>query len=76
MDVLSASGDNKIAWYANCVDFGDLPTAYNLTTLSDDGARHNIGDIYLGTQIDSETNGPDGQQQMAITGMEQMTKTA
>ena len=59
MDVLSASGDNKIAWYANCVDFGDLPTAYNLTTLSDDGARHNIGDIYLGTQIDSETNGQE-----------------
>ena len=41
------------------LDFGDLPDVYNLTTLSDDGARHEVGSVYLGTSIDSETDGQE-----------------
>ncbi len=60
LDVLSSSDDdNKIAWYVNCTDFGDLPASYNLTTNSDDGARHNVSDLYLGTSIDGETDGQE-----------------
>ena len=38
-------------------DFGDLPPAYGMTTLATDGARHKIGDLYLGSTIDSEADG-------------------
>jgi PKD repeat protein len=38
-------------------DFGDLPAAYNLTTLADDGARHFIGDLFLGAAVDGEADG-------------------
>ncbi|RYY00259.1 hypothetical protein EON78_01655, partial [bacterium] len=39
------------------MDFGDLPDSYK-TLLASDGARHNISSaIYLGTKIDSETDG-------------------
>jgi hypothetical protein len=38
-------------------DFGDLPAAYNLTDISDDGARHVVGNLRLGTIIDLEANG-------------------
>jgi hypothetical protein len=41
------------------LDLGDLPATYNLTTIPDDGARHNIGNLYLGTEIDSETDGQE-----------------
>lgn len=40
-------------------DFGDLPAAYNITTLADDGARHLIGDLYLGTAVDGEADGQE-----------------
>lgn len=40
-------------------DFGDLPAAYNITTLADDGARHVIGDLYLGTAVDGEADGQE-----------------
>jgi hypothetical protein len=50
-------------------DFGDLPSSYNLTLWADDGARHLIppagGGIYLGTQVDGES---DGQENGAATG--------
>jgi lysophospholipase L1-like esterase len=39
------------------LDFGDLPASYHLTTLADDGARHEIGSVFLGSAIDSETDG-------------------
>ncbi|MCB8944291.1 MAG: tandem-95 repeat protein [Ardenticatenaceae bacterium] len=38
-------------------DFGDLPAAYALTTTANNGARHLIGDLYLGTAVDSEADG-------------------
>jgi PKD repeat protein len=40
-------------------DLGDLPTAYNLTTIADDGARHLMGDLYLGAAIDGEADGQE-----------------
>ena len=40
-------------------DFGDLPASYNLTTLADDGARHIVGDLYLGSAIDVEADGQE-----------------
>ena len=39
------------------LDFGDLPVAYGLTTLGEDGARHAKGVYYLGTRIDTELDG-------------------
>ena len=39
------------------LDFGDLPAAYGLTLLSEDGARHPKGVYYLGSRIDSELDG-------------------
>ena len=45
-------------WTTNHIgDFGDLPASYNLTTLSDNGARHATGTVYLGTSIDTESDG-------------------
>ncbi len=41
-------------------DFGDLPSVYMNTLLIDEGARHTIGDIYLGENISPEA---DGQQE-------------
>ncbi len=51
-------------------DYGDLPAAYNNTTNTptngiDDGARHIINGIYLGSLIDSEL---DGQEASAADG--------
>lgn len=36
-------------------DYGDAPDSYG-TTLSSNGARHGISDIYLGSQVDAEYN--------------------
>ena len=38
-------------------DFGDLPAAYALTTQANDGARHIVGDLYLGATVDGEADG-------------------
>jgi len=43
-------------------DFGDLPGSYGLTKFSDDGARHSIGNVFLGNVIDSETDGVESDQ--------------
>jgi hypothetical protein len=40
-------------------DFGDLPAGYQLTSLLDDGARHEIGDLWLGNNIDHESDGQE-----------------
>jgi hypothetical protein len=40
-------------------DFGDLPSGYNNTVLADTGARHILGDLYLGTVIDGESDGQE-----------------
>ncbi len=47
-------------WLNRGIDFGDLPAAYNLSTQSDNGARHeipNTGRITLGATIDAEIDG-------------------
>ncbi|OQY27121.1 MAG: hypothetical protein B6244_11600 [Candidatus Cloacimonetes bacterium 4572_55] len=42
------------------LDYGDLPSDYALTLLtSDDGARHEIGSLYLGATIDGEFDGQE-----------------
>ena len=38
-------------------DFGDLPAAYGLVTLGENGARHEMGSVYLGAAVDGESNG-------------------
>ncbi|RME01300.1 MAG: hypothetical protein D6816_12500 [Bacteroidetes bacterium] len=38
-------------------DFGDLPSAYDsITTLANDGARHAIKSVYLGSGVDADAN--------------------
>jgi hypothetical protein len=41
------------------VDMGDLPSSYDNTLIDDDGPRHQIGSLVLGTGVTSE---PDGQE--------------
>jgi hypothetical protein len=38
-------------------DFGDLPAAYPVTTVAQNGARHLMGSLHLGTITDAEANG-------------------
>ncbi len=45
------------AVFAVARDFGDLPPSYGMTTLGDDGARHEMLTMWLGKTIDGE---PDG----------------
>ncbi len=65
LDVLSSwlQGINvgQLAWYENtlALDSGDLPVAYHLTTLNDNGARHKILNLWLGATVDAE---PDGKE--------------
>jgi hypothetical protein len=37
-------------------DFGDAPTSYPVT-LAENGARHTVGSLFLGTQVDAELDG-------------------
>ena len=56
----STSTDNTVTYRS--LDFGDLPSEYNLTTLSDNGARHDIpatGRTILGATIDAEADGQE-----------------
>lgn len=41
------------------MDYGDLQSSYNLVLLTDDGARHTIGNLYLGTSIQAENGNGD-----------------
>lgn len=46
-------------------DYGDLPAAYEITTLAENGARNLPGGMWLGVQGDAELNGqpsPDARQ--------------
>jgi hypothetical protein len=50
----------KIMYFGNILrpsDFGDLPDNYNMTTRAQNGARHQPGSIYLGTAVDTESDG-------------------
>ncbi len=40
-------------------DYGDLPAAYNNTQNSDNGARHQISNLYLGATVDPEIEGKE-----------------
>lgn len=40
-------------------EYGDLPAAYNLTTLSDNGARHIPQGLRLGVNLDGEADGAE-----------------
>ncbi len=40
-------------------DYGDLPAAYNLTTSTDNGARHISSSLFLGMAVDGETEGQE-----------------
>ncbi len=51
--------------YNQPIDFGDLPASYNATLLSDNGARHVIGTLTMGSKVDSES---DGQPNVFATG--------
>ncbi len=42
------------------VDFGDLPNDYNATLLANNGGRHAIGTLTMGTNIDRESDGQPG----------------
>lgn len=63
LNTATADGDGVDPNTASCsvfvysADFGDLPGAYALTKFSDDGARHSIGNVFLGSVIDSESDG-------------------
>lgn len=38
-------------------DYGDLPAAYGITTLAENGARHLPGELWLGALVDDEMDG-------------------
>ncbi len=43
-------------------DYGDLPSAYGLTLVSENGARHSISSLTIGSCVDAESDGvPDSQ---------------
>jgi len=63
-----ASGQSDLTWdaglYLTNTDFGDLPesglTNYAMTTFANNGARHTIGSLMLGSSVDAEADGqPD-----------------
>lgn len=43
----------------NQSDYGDLPSGYGLTNLIDNGARHSIGVLRLGSLVDPDSNGQE-----------------
>lgn len=45
--------------FISSMDFGDLPSSYNSTTLADNGARHTISSLYLGSTVDADPNGQE-----------------
>jgi hypothetical protein len=51
-------GDQDFGFFG-AIDFGDLPSKYGNTTLSDEGARHIIGSLYLGSTIESDGDGQE-----------------
>ena len=53
----SAVADRAIDLTLLCYDLGDLPATYPITTLADDGARHSIGNLFLGPTVDRESDG-------------------
>lgn len=68
----SAVANREIPLTLICTDWGDLPTSavgvnpgYSIVTSAQNGARHSIGTLYMGTYIDGEA---DGQPNSTATG--------
>ena len=60
--VANYSDEDQEVWLNRKLDLGDLPAAYSLTTLADDGARHDYprsGGIWLGSLIDDDQDGQE-----------------
>ena len=57
----TASTTRKIGVDVNlfCTDFGDLPASFGITRAADNGARHQIGALSLGSLVDGETDGAE-----------------
>jgi hypothetical protein len=55
----SAVADREIDLVLMCYDLGDLPTNYNNTVIAENGARHLIGNLFLGVLIDREVDGQE-----------------
>ena len=58
-DYLINTSDGSIVngCHGRLYDYGDLPQRYRMTKRSDDGARHIIGSLKLGSLIDAESDG-------------------
>ena len=57
---------------STCFDFGDLPDAFGIVTEAQNGARHEITDLYLGIGVDGEADG----QQSALANDDDTTGVA
>jgi hypothetical protein len=55
----SAVADRSIDLLLLCYDLGDLPTNYNNTLIAENGARHSIGNLFLGATVDKELDGQE-----------------
>jgi hypothetical protein len=44
---------------AASMDYGDLPDIYGMTTFAQDGARHFPGNLFLGSTVDTESDGQE-----------------
>ena len=56
--------DQDFGFFASA-DFGDLPLAYNVTRILNEGPYHLSGPLYLGLAVDTE---PDGQEDPVANG--------
>lgn len=57
----TVSNNYVVQTAAATLDFGDAPVGFPVT-LADDGARHTIGDLFLGQSVDAEREGrPDAE---------------
>jgi len=57
----SAVANRAISLTISCptMDLGDLPASYQNTTLANDGARHIVGNLYLGNAVDADGDGQE-----------------
>ncbi|MEZ6061200.1 MAG: Ig-like domain-containing protein [Planctomycetaceae bacterium] len=53
---LRVFGTSDIGAFEVVLDFGDAPASFPVT-LADDGARHEVSGLYLGSSVDSEADG-------------------
>lgn len=60
---LTRDGSDNGRWgtrygtFPSGLDFGDLPNSYNMTTFSQDGARHCLNGLRLGSSVDADGDG-------------------